>query len=110
MYVILGVKFGHEASAAIVVDGQVVADVCEERFTRVKHSSDDPIESIAYCLKAANITINQVDEIALGGIAQASGFETMFGHRLGKEDPVWHGGRRLALWQRILEKQRPCGK
>jgi len=31
---ILGVHIGHDSSAALVVDGRIVADVAEERFTR----------------------------------------------------------------------------
>ena len=31
--VILGVRSGHDAAAALVIDGAIVADVAEERFT-----------------------------------------------------------------------------
>ena len=44
---ILGINAFHgDASAALVVDGQLVAAVEEERFNRVKHWAGFPAESI----------------------------------------------------------------
>ena len=55
---------GHDAAAACVVDGKIVAAAAEERFTRRKHSADFPINAIEYCLATAGIALNQVDELA----------------------------------------------
>ncbi|MBI2444546.1 MAG: carbamoyltransferase [Candidatus Magasanikbacteria bacterium] len=53
---ILGVScFYHDAAAALVVDGKVVAAAQEERFTRVKHDAEFPQHAIAYCLEAGGI-------------------------------------------------------
>jgi carbamoyltransferase len=61
---ILGIHAGHDSSAAILVDGNIIADVQEERFNRNKHSNNIPIKSIQYCLKEAGIKdINDVDKI-----------------------------------------------
>ena len=38
--VILGIHKGHDSSAAIIKDGKIIADVQEERFSRVKHSNN----------------------------------------------------------------------
>ncbi len=63
---ILGINAYHgDASAAIVVDGELVAAVEEERFTRVKHDTSFPVASIRYCLEAANTRIEDVDHIAI---------------------------------------------
>lgn len=62
---ILGIHAGHDASAALIVDGKVVADVAEERFNRIKHYAGLPVKSIQYCLDYAKIDINDVDYIAL---------------------------------------------
>lgn len=59
---ILGVNTGHDSIAALIADGNVVAAVDEERFTRNKHCGDPPILSIKYCLDMAN---NKIDEIAI---------------------------------------------
>ncbi len=64
--VILGINAYHgDASAAIVVDGQLVAAVEEERFNRIKHCAGFPAESIRYCLKAAGIGLDDVDHIGI---------------------------------------------
>jgi carbamoyltransferase len=62
--IILGVScFYHDAAAAIVVDGDVVAAAEEERFSRRKHDADIPVGAIAYCLKAAGVTMDAVDAV-----------------------------------------------
>ncbi len=63
MYV-LGISFYyHDAGAALVKDGVLVAAAEEERFSRKKHDSDFPQHAIQYCLDAEGITIDQVDHI-----------------------------------------------
>ncbi|MEM2592387.1 MAG: carbamoyltransferase [Thermofilaceae archaeon] len=64
--VILGINAYHgDASVAIVVDGELVAAVEEERFTRVKHTAGFPANAVRYCLQAAGISIQEVDHIAI---------------------------------------------
>ena len=61
---ILGINcYYHDASAALLKDGIIVAAVEEERFTRKKHDKSFPFNSINYCLKSQNITINDIDYI-----------------------------------------------
>lgn len=64
--VILGLNVGgHDTSAALVIDGDLVA-VCEqERYTRDKHSNRFPSEALADCLKIAGLSINDVTEVAV---------------------------------------------
>ena len=51
---ILGIScFFHDASAAIIKDGVLVAAAEEERFTRVKHDPSFPNNAIAFCLEYA---------------------------------------------------------
>ena len=64
---ILGIAapFGHDSSAALLVNGKVVAAVEEERFTRKKHADGQmPINAIKYCLKTAGLTPEDIDVIA----------------------------------------------
>ena len=57
MTVILGLNAYHaDSSAAIVVDGKLVAAAEEERFRRVKHWAGVPLEAVRYCLKEAGIS------------------------------------------------------
>jgi len=65
--IILGINAYHgDASAAILVDGELVAAVEEERFERVKHWAGFPKRAIEYCLAAAGARIEDVDHIAIG--------------------------------------------
>ena len=59
---ILGIScYYHDASAALLKDGAIVAAAEEERFTRKKHDISFPINAINYCLKSQNITINDIE-------------------------------------------------
>ncbi|MBW1962720.1 MAG: hypothetical protein JRJ04_14850 [Deltaproteobacteria bacterium] len=64
---VLGVHFGHDANAALVMGGTIVADVAEERFTRIKHCSDPPKNAVQYCLEAGGVTLENIDIIAVSG-------------------------------------------
>ena len=64
--IILGINAYHaNASAAIVVDGQLLAAAEEERFNRVKYAAGLPVQAIRYCLAEAGATLAQVDHIAI---------------------------------------------
>ena len=65
--IILGINAYHaDSSAAIFVDGRMIAAIEEERLTRVKHWAGFPAGAIAFCLKEADVTLEQVDHIAIG--------------------------------------------
>jgi carbamoyltransferase len=61
---------GHDSSAALVVDGALVAFASEERFSRLKHGFNLagrtvlPRKAIAYCLKQAEVMWEDVDYVA----------------------------------------------
>jgi len=63
MYV-LGISRVHDAAAALVRDGEIVAFAEEERFTRVKHDGRFPGRAIEFCLDQAGITLADVDHVA----------------------------------------------
>jgi carbamoyltransferase len=59
---ILGIScFYHDAAAALLRDGDLVAAAHEERFTRKRHDPDLPRRAVAYCLHEAGIGIDDVD-------------------------------------------------
>lgn len=79
--IILGVTYGHgDSSAALIVDGCLIAAAEEERFTRVKHCAWFPKGAIQYCLRHAQIAPKEVQVIALA------------------RDPRAHLRKRLKLW------------
>ncbi|MGH7117210.1 MAG: carbamoyltransferase family protein [Stellaceae bacterium] len=62
---ILGISaFYHDAAAALVEDGRVVAAAQEERFTRQKYDSSYPENAIGYCLSEAGIGLGDIDRVA----------------------------------------------
>jgi carbamoyltransferase len=61
---ILGISaYYHDSAACLIKDGEIVAAVQEERFTRVKHDSRFPSHSIIYCLNEAGITSKNLDYV-----------------------------------------------
>ena len=61
---ILGISaFYHDSAAALTVDGEIIAAAQEERFTRVKHTSDFPIHAIKYCLQEGGLSIDELDAV-----------------------------------------------
>jgi carbamoyltransferase len=54
----------HDAAAAVLRDGEIVAAAQEERFTRVKHDASYPEHAIAYCLREAGIEAADLDAVA----------------------------------------------
>jgi carbamoyltransferase len=63
MYV-LGIScYFHDAAAAILKDGMLLAAAEEERFTRRKHDYSFPQNAIDYCLKVAAIEGRDVDYV-----------------------------------------------
>jgi carbamoyltransferase len=62
---ILGISaFYHDAAAALVVDGRIIAAAQEERFTRKKHDSGFPLNAIRFCLEFAKLQPADLDQVA----------------------------------------------
>jgi carbamoyltransferase len=65
--IILGINAYHaDSSAAIFVDGKMIAAIEEERFRRVKHWAGFPELAIAFCLQEAGVGYDAVDYYAIG--------------------------------------------
>ena len=63
---ILGINAFHgDSSACLLKDGVVVCAIEEERIRRIKHWAGFPSESIKFCLKDQNISINEVQYITI---------------------------------------------
>ena len=64
--IILSLNAYHaDASACLVIDGQIVAAAEEERFRRIKHWAGFPREAIKYCLREAKLEVQDLDHIAI---------------------------------------------
>ena len=76
--IILGINAYHaDSSAAIFVDGKLIAAIEEERFSRIKHWAGFPGKSIEFCLKEAGIGFEQVDHFAIGRDPKAKFFKKL---------------------------------
>ena len=61
---ILGIScFYHDAAAALLCDGKLVAAAQEERFTRKRHDPGIPVRATEYCLEAAGIEVGDLDYV-----------------------------------------------
>ncbi len=81
---LLGLNYiGHDASASLVVDGEVVFSAPEERFDREKKSRAFPRGSMDACLSYAGLSVERLD-----GIAYYMDPEEMFRERV-----IHHFGR-----------------
>jgi carbamoyltransferase len=70
---ILGLNMFHaDASAAIVLDGEVVFAIAEERLNRVKHYVGFPALAVKTCLDAVGARITDVDHVAVGQDSDAN--------------------------------------
>lgn len=57
----------HDASASLIIDGEITAFAEEERFVRSKRAFDQqPYNAINYCLEASGLNVNDLDVITYG--------------------------------------------
>src|SRR5438105_2920833 len=63
----LGINDGYNSTAALMVDGEIVACASEERFSRHKNQSGYPRKAIEYCLSHAGLAPEQLSALVMGG-------------------------------------------
>jgi carbamoyltransferase len=98
---VLGLNAYHaDASAVLLMDGEVVAAVEEERFNRVKHAAGFPVLSIQYCLQRAGLRIGDVTHIGVSQVPSA--------HLINKLTFVLHS--RLMFTHKGLDRLRSVEK
>ena len=62
---VLGIScWYHDAAAALVRDGEIVAAAQEERFSRRKHDPEFPAQAVAFCLDRAGVSAADLDAVA----------------------------------------------
>jgi carbamoyltransferase len=62
--VVLGLSFDfHDAAAALLVGGELVAAAEQERFSRRKHDDALPADAIAACLEVAGIRADEIGSV-----------------------------------------------
>ncbi|KVF69628.1 hypothetical protein WS75_26090 [Burkholderia sp. FL-7-2-10-S1-D7] len=53
----------HDSAVALLADGEIIGAAQEERFTRIKQDKNYPANALEFCLKRANISIDEVEKI-----------------------------------------------
>jgi len=62
---ILGVYYGHNATACLLKDGNVISIASEERFNGIKNFAGFPKKAIDYVLKEANIASDELSFVTV---------------------------------------------
>jgi carbamoyltransferase len=61
---VLGISaYYHDAAAALLREGQIVAAAQEERFTRIKNDPDFPRRAMEFCLRSGGLNAGQLDAV-----------------------------------------------
>ncbi|MGB5147326.1 MAG: carbamoyltransferase [Porticoccaceae bacterium] len=118
--IVLGLSgaLGHDPSAALYIDGHLVAAAEEERFLRAKHARNRmPLEAARFCLRQAGIAPGDVDVVAvpLAPIPLSSPARWHFARRYWYApdralDALVNGNRRYRRYRkRIFELLRTLG-
>ena len=62
---ILGISaFYHDSAACLIRDGEVVAAIQEERFSRIKHDASFPAKAVQACFDIAGVSISDLDYVS----------------------------------------------
>ena len=61
----IGGLLGHDANAALIMDGQIKFAAQEERYTRIKHDYAFPVHAIDDCLSIGKLAPEDVDIVVL---------------------------------------------
>lgn len=61
---ILGISDGHECHACVMINGQIVSAIAEERLSRLKADQGFPSKSIKKVLEMSGLTPDDIDHVA----------------------------------------------
>jgi carbamoyltransferase len=109
---VLGVSaFFHDAAAALIVDGEIVAAAHEEWFSRRKHDPRLPLSAVHYCLAQSGLRIADIDLVAFyeEPILQAERVIATLAANPPSEDPARKLRRARALLHRPRSLTRALG-
>jgi carbamoyltransferase len=98
-----GLRFvGHDAAVALVVDGEVVFAVEEERLSRRKHTSAVPVHAVRAALDHTGLRLADVDGVAYPWAATPGKLAHMLLHHATRIPP-WHWPELAMAGARVLQ-------
>lgn len=65
---ILGINFGHDAAATLIVNGKIVCSIEEEKISRIKQDYGWPVNAINIILQQHQLRKTDIQLIAVGGM------------------------------------------
>ena len=65
--IILGISDSHESHACLIIDGQLIAAIAEERLSRLKAEMGYPKRAIEAVLEICNVKPSEIDIVAFAG-------------------------------------------
>jgi len=83
-YISLGINIGHDASAALCINGELISNIAEERLSRSKHDKCEnglPLESMKYVLGCNSIDLPQVNSVVYNGPGEGHGVDYVLQHQ-----------------------------
>ena len=111
--IILGINDGHNAGAALVKDGEVIAAVQEERLCNVKNFSGVPELAIKEVFKIAKIhpyDINVIAMVSLNRVYAPLKEMPLRVKLFTRLSPLLHGHSFSSFYVKVLHKFRPMQK
>lgn len=57
---VVGINENHDASVALSKDGRIIAAICQERISRIKHHENEFYDAFCYVMNAAHISISDL--------------------------------------------------
>ncbi|MES1249976.1 MAG: carbamoyltransferase C-terminal domain-containing protein, partial [Chitinophaga rupis] len=100
-------KFGieesvcHDAAAALLVNGNLVSAMEEERLNRIKHTNKFPLMAVRACLKHHAVSIHEIDCFSFGSSEQT--LDQMLSGHYENKGIAYPGAYRFV--QQLLEEQ-----
>lgn len=79
---ILGISESHNATAALLKNGEIIACASEERFTRIKNHPGIPKKAIEFCLKKAEIKADSLAMVTVADLHMGVNLGTDFAKNL----------------------------
>jgi len=85
----LGINaYSHDSSACIMnEEGKIIAAVEEERFNQIKNCKGFPEKAIKFCLKKANVTLDDLKAVAVGWDTEKLLYDRMIKEYLNEHIP-----------------------
>ena len=99
---ILGISaFVHDSAAALIEDGEIVAAVQEERYTRKRHGAVFPHNAVTFCLERMGRNLAALDLVAIDGASSVE-FQRKTRRELAIHGNDFDGKSRIVFTDRTL--------